>query len=87
MWHYIYHVTHGLHHCDIIFSRDDYEVTCAELEQLVSLALQDRDGVYGSCVTGPGFGGCTVTLLRSYAVSTTKQRIEVDLGPGDVSLF
>ena len=52
-------------------------MTCAELEQLVNLAQQDKDGVYGSCMTGAGFGGCTVTLLRQRAVCSTKQRLEV----------
>jgi galactokinase len=56
--------------------RDDYEVTCVELEKLVSLAQQEKDGVLGACMTGGGFGGCTVTLLRSHALASIKQRIE-----------
>ena len=48
-----------------------------ELEKLVSLARQEKDGVLGACMTGGGFGGCTVTLLRSHALASTKQRIEV----------
>ena len=36
---------------------DDYEVSCDELDQLVSLALQEKDGVFGSRMTGGGFGG------------------------------
>jgi galactokinase len=43
--------------------QDDYEVSCAELDFLVDTALQ-VDGVYGSRMTGGGFGGCTVTMLR-----------------------
>ena len=45
----------------------DYEVSCAELDFLVDHALP-IDGVYGSRMTGGGFGGCTVTMLRPGAV-------------------
>jgi galactokinase len=44
--------------------RDDYEVSCAELDLLVRLA-EAVPGVYGSRMTGAGFGGCTVSLVRS----------------------
>jgi galactokinase len=47
--------------------REDYEVSCEELDLLVRLA-QDIDGVYGARMTGGGFGGCTVNLLREDAV-------------------
>jgi len=43
--------------------RDDYEVSCAELDQLVELA-RPLEGVYGARMTGGGFGGCTVNLVR-----------------------
>lgn len=43
--------------------KDDYEVSCEEIDVLVRLA-QNFDGVYGSRLTGGGFGGCTVTLVR-----------------------
>lgn len=42
----------------------DYEVSSAELDFLVDTAL-GLDGVYGSRMTGGGFGGCTVTMVRS----------------------
>jgi galactokinase len=42
--------------------RHDYEVSCAELDFLVDTA-RAIDGVYGSRMTGGGFGGCTVTML------------------------
>jgi galactokinase len=45
----------------------DYEVSCAELDFLVDTAL-DIDGVLGSRMTGGGFGGCTVSMLRPDAV-------------------
>lgn len=48
--------------------RDDYEVSCKELDLAVDVALAEP-GVYGSRMTGGGFGGCTVTLLESAAVS------------------
>lgn len=47
--------------------QEDFEVSCAELDTLVDLALT-VDGVYGSRMTGGGFGGCTVTLVRRGAV-------------------
>nr|CAD7412166.1 unnamed protein product [Timema cristinae] len=48
--------------------REDYEVSCPELDQLVELALV-VPGVLGSRMTGGGFGGCTVTLVRNEAVN------------------
>jgi galactokinase len=48
--------------------RDDYEVSCDELNLMVQLA-ESIDGVYGARMTGGGFGGCTVNLVRSDAVT------------------
>jgi galactokinase len=50
--------------------RDDFEVSCPELDLLVELALElgVAKGVFGSRMTGGGFGGCTVTLARKAAV-------------------
>ena len=45
----------------------DYEVSCDELDLLVRLALE-LDGVYGARMTGGGFGGCTVNLVRAEVV-------------------
>ncbi|MGC2446168.1 MAG: galactokinase, partial [Candidatus Sulfotelmatobacter sp.] len=47
--------------------RDDYEISCPELDLLVEIA-SGCDGVYGSRMTGGGFGGCTISLVRSQAV-------------------
>lgn len=44
--------------------RDDYEVSCRELDILVELARR-LPGVYGARMTGAGFGGCTVNLVRA----------------------
>eukprot|EP00128_Syssomonas_multiformis_P000480 Colp12_sorted_trinity150504_noHs@4445 len=54
--------------------RDDYEVSCEELDVLVELAMQ-VDGVLGSRMTGGGFGGCTVTLVQASAVERTVAHI------------
>jgi galactokinase len=43
--------------------RDDYEVSCRELDSLVEIA-SSLDGVVGARMTGGGFGGCTVNLVR-----------------------
>ena len=43
--------------------RDDYEVTGLELDTLVELAWKE-DGVIGSRMTGAGFGGCTVSIVK-----------------------
>jgi galactokinase len=48
--------------------RDDYEVSCAELDLLVQTA-QQLEGVLGARMTGGGFGGCTVNLVRAAAVA------------------
>lgn len=55
--------------------RDDFEVSCPELDVLVELA-REVPGVYGSRMTGGGFGGCTVTLARAEAVDAFLRHIE-----------
>ena len=47
--------------------RDDYEVSCEELDYLVKAAMQVK-GVYGARMTGGGFGGCIVALIQPRAV-------------------
>ena len=49
--------------------RDDYEVSCEELDFLVEAALQ-VDGVYGARMMGGGFGGSTVNLVQPERVET-----------------
>jgi len=54
--------------------RDDYEVSCAELDLMVDLARK-VDGVYGSRMTGGGFGGCTVSLVRGEKVDEFQNKV------------
>jgi len=61
-----------------VFSyRDDFEVSCPELDSLVEIVMSLPEGVYGSRMTGGGFGGCTVTLCDTTAVDTIKQEVTV----------
>ncbi|NIA20690.1 MAG: galactokinase [Anaerolineaceae bacterium] len=54
--------------------RDAYQVSCRELDLLVEIA-QGVEGVYGSRMTGGGFGGCTVTLCQSGAVDRLRAAV------------
>lgn len=54
--------------------RDDYEVTGIELDTLVEEAWK-VDGVIGSRMTGAGFGGCTVSLVKDEAIDTFKKQV------------
>lgn len=54
--------------------RDDYEVSCAELNLMVDLA-EKVDGVFGARMTGGGFGGCTINLVQSEAVADFQRRV------------
>ena len=49
--------------------RDDYEVTGIELDTLVEIAWE-QEGVIGSRMTGAGFGGCTVSIVRTDKVES-----------------
>lgn len=67
---------HSLTGVYIVCLRDNYEVSCPELDELVSAALE-VDGVFGSRMTGGGFGGCTVTLLQAHATERAVKHIQV----------
>ena len=54
--------------------RDDYEVSCKELDLLVEMAAA-QPGVIGARMTGGGFGGCTVNLVESAALEAFKQNV------------
>lgn len=54
--------------------RDDYEVSCEEIDMLVEEAWK-IDGVIGSRITGGGFGGCTVSIVKDEAVDTFRNQV------------
>jgi len=54
--------------------RDDYQVSCPEIDLLVDFA-RNFSGVLGSRITGGGFGGCTVTLIQNSFIPNFSQRI------------
>ena len=54
--------------------RDDYEVSCEEIDVLVEEAWK-IDGVIGSRITGGGFGGCTVSIVKDEAVDEFKEKV------------
>ncbi|KTG30955.1 galactokinase [Haloferax profundi] len=58
--------------------RDDYEVSCPELDAAVELATE-TDGVYGARMTGGGFGGSVVALVRGSALERAKTAIRAAL--------
>jgi galactokinase len=55
--------------------RDDYEISCEEIDFLVETAVA-FNGCYGARMTGGGFGGCTVNLLRPDAVEGFRSAID-----------
>jgi galactokinase len=54
--------------------RDDYEVSCTELDVMVDLA-NAQTGCYGARMTGGGFGGCAVALVENSAVEAFVQAV------------
>jgi galactokinase len=69
--------------------RDDYEVSCEELDVAVAAASAEA-GVYGARMTGGGFGGCTVTLVEGAAVERVSTAIKsafVERGWKEPELF
>ena len=55
--------------------RDDYEVSCKECDLLTKLAWE-QPGVIGSRITGGGFGGCTVSIVKNDAVDAFIKAID-----------
>jgi galactokinase len=58
--------------------RDDYEVSCPELDAIVELAksIPETEGMIGCRMTGAGFGGCAVSLVRTQAAKFVARKIE-----------
>jgi galactokinase len=54
--------------------REDYEVSCPELDLLVQIAT-NCPGVYGARMTGGGFGGCTINLVKADCVEAVRQEL------------
>jgi len=54
--------------------RDDYEVSCAELDRLVEIAAQ-TPGVFGARMTGGGFGGCAVAIADADGAERLKTAV------------
>lgn len=61
-----------LFHRSHVSMRDDYEISCEEIDFLVETAMAFA-GCYGARMTGGGFGGCTVNLLAPEAVDGFKE--------------
>jgi galactokinase len=59
--------------------RDDYEVSCPELDLVVEVAQQigEAGGVIGCRMTGGGFGGCVVSLVKTEAVQRITRNLDV----------
>ncbi len=60
--------------------RDDYEVSCKELDDVVEIAedIGYKGGIYGCRMTGGGFGGCCVALVKADAVDAISKKIAAD---------
>jgi galactokinase len=60
--------------------RDDYEVSCAELDAVVEIAesIGVKGGIYGCRMTGGGFGGCAVSLVKTDNVEAITKKITAD---------
>ena len=60
--------------------RDDYEVSCPELDAVVDIAqaIGPKGGVIGCRMTGGGFGGCAVALVRTDKVPAISERVAAE---------
>jgi len=60
--------------------RDDYEVSCKELDVIVEIAedIGYQGGVYGCRMTGGGFGGCCVALVKADRLDSISKKIAAD---------
>jgi len=70
-------------HASHMSLRDDYEVSCRELDLLVDAANRfPGDGFFGVRMTGGGFGGCTINLLRADVVEPFAAHLDAAFGGG-----
>jgi galactokinase len=60
--------------------RDDYEVSCNELDVVVGISgsIGVKGGIFGCRMTGGGFGGCAIALVRTESVEAISQKIAAD---------
>ncbi|KAK5977902.1 putative galactokinase galk1 protein galactokinase 1 [Trichostrongylus colubriformis] len=81
-------ITHfGRFMCESHYSlKDKYRVSCPEIDELVSMALS-CEGVFGSRMTGGGFGGCTVTLVRKDKVEDVKNYVKENFKNGSPTFY
>jgi galactokinase len=57
--------------------RDDYEISCRELDLMVEIAGRQR-GVYGARMTGGGFGGCTINFVEVEHAAEFQRRVSTE---------
>lgn len=57
--------------------RDDYDVSCEELDALTDM-IRKHPGSFGSRLTGAGFGGCTVSLVRAAEAENLMEKVKKD---------
>src|SRR6266849_256322 len=57
--------------------RDDYEVSCRELDIMVEIGSRQR-GIYGARMTGGGFGGCTINLVDAADSAEFQRRVSAE---------
>jgi len=69
-----------LMHASHVALRDDYEVSCPELDAVVEIAeaIGEQGGVYGCRMTGGGFGGCCVALVKASSADAITKKIADD---------
>ncbi len=60
--------------------RDDYEVSCKELDAIVEIAeaIGIKGGIFGCRMTGGGFGGCTIALVKTEQIEAISTKIAAD---------
>jgi galactokinase len=57
--------------------RDDYEISCRELDTMVEIAQRQR-GLYGARMTGGGFGGCTINFVDVEHAAEFQRRVSAE---------